>query len=323
MDARLLEMFLRVAEAGSINRAAGLLHVSQPALSRHIAALEHEMGTALFVRSQGGVHLTEPGRLLADRARPLLRQFAQLKEEVGDTAAGQLSIGIPPSWRRVFTTAFLQTLLAERPGIKLRVHEGVSHALRDLLLGGSLDLGMVPFDPGMATGLAQTPVVREPIIVVGPSRAGFRPDQPVALGRLADLALVLPARPNVLRQQVEQGLLRRQLTPRVVVETDNLLLCLDLARDGVGVTAVPACALSGTPGAADTQGLSWAPLRGLSLTWSMYENTVRSHALPVREARRHALQILRTTLADRQWFGAEAMPGLAPAAGVPPASAAP
>ena len=56
MDSKLLEYFLRIAELGSINKAAADLHLSQPALSRHVASLEHEMGTKLFNRTQGGVH---------------------------------------------------------------------------------------------------------------------------------------------------------------------------------------------------------------------------------------------------------------------------
>ena len=122
MDSRLLEYFLRVAELGSINKASADLQLSQPALSRHIAALEHELGTRLFTRTQGGVVLTEGGKLLADRARPLLRQFAMVKEQVGEMAAGQLSIGIPPSWQHVFTSPFVERMVAEVPGVTLRVH---------------------------------------------------------------------------------------------------------------------------------------------------------------------------------------------------------
>ncbi|MFA7625212.1 MAG: LysR family transcriptional regulator, partial [Pusillimonas sp.] len=92
MDSRVLECFLRVAELGSINRAAVDLNLSQPALSRQIAGLEHEMQVQLFIRSQGGVRLTEAGKLLSDRVRPLLRQFAVIKAQVGERAAGLLAI---------------------------------------------------------------------------------------------------------------------------------------------------------------------------------------------------------------------------------------
>src|SRR5690606_21931196 len=129
MHTRLLEYMLRVAELGSINKAALDLNLSQPTLSRHIAALEKLMGAALFVRSQGGVSLTEAGKLLADRARPLLRQFAVLKDQVGETASGQLAMGMPTSWQKVFTSRFASTMVRQHPEIKLRVHQGVSNTL--------------------------------------------------------------------------------------------------------------------------------------------------------------------------------------------------
>jgi len=64
VDSRLIEYFLRVAELGSINRAATDLRLSQPALSRHIALLEHQLRAKLFTRTRGGVQLTEAGTLL-------------------------------------------------------------------------------------------------------------------------------------------------------------------------------------------------------------------------------------------------------------------
>ena len=91
MESRLLEYMLRVAELGSISKAAVDLQLSQPALSRHIAVLEEEMRTKLFTRTQGGVIPTEAGKLLIERARPLLQQLSQLKEDLGDAAAGQQS----------------------------------------------------------------------------------------------------------------------------------------------------------------------------------------------------------------------------------------
>src|SRR6266576_3921569 len=115
MESRILEYYLRVAELGSINKAAADLHLSQPALSRHIAALEHEMGTQLFTRTQAGVVLTEGGKLLSDRARPLLRQFGIIKEQVASTAAGQVAIGIPPSWQQVFTSHLVVRMVDQFP----------------------------------------------------------------------------------------------------------------------------------------------------------------------------------------------------------------
>jgi LysR family nitrogen assimilation transcriptional regulator len=302
MDSRLLEYFLRVAELGSINKAAADLHLSQPALSRHIASLEHEMGTQLFTRTQGGVVLTDGGKLLGDRARPLLRQFAILKEQVGQVAAGHLAMGIPTSWQRVFTSPLVERMTEQFPAVTLRVHEGVSNVLRDYMFAGLLDLVIVPFATTPATGYRQTALVREPLVFVGSLESGLNPDEPCPVSRLDGVKLVLPSRPNVLRAQVEHTLARKGMTFRVAVETDTLTLCLDLARRGVGYTVVPACAVH-YHAAGET--VTWAPLRGMYMTWALCENQSRTHSLPVREGRRLIFETVAEAITSEIWFGAE------------------
>jgi LysR family transcriptional regulator, nitrogen assimilation regulatory protein len=303
LDSRLLEYFLRASELGSINRASADLHLSQPALSRHIAALEHEMGTQLFTRTQGGVVLTDSGKLLADRARPLLRQFAILKEQVGEMAAGHVAIGIPPSWQQVVTTELVERMTTRFPGVALRLHEGVSHLLRDHMFAGLLDLCVVPFATTPAAGYRQTALVREPLMLVGHADAGLSPEEPVAVSRLDGVKLVLPGRPNVLRAQVEHTLTRKGMSFRLAVETDTLTLCLDLARRSVGYTVVPACAVH-AHGFGDA--ISWAPVRGLTMTWALCENQARSHSSAVRESRQLIFETIACALRTGHWFGAEA-----------------
>tara|TARA_A100000171_G_scaffold27864_1_gene25925 strand:- start:33 stop:992 length:960 start_codon:yes stop_codon:yes gene_type:complete len=302
MEPRLLEYMLRVAELGSINKAATDLHVSQPALSRHIAALEKEMGTKLFQRSQGGVKLTDSGKLLADKARPLLRQLSIIKEQVGEMAAGQLAIGIPPSWNQVFTTGYISQLVQRHPDIKLRVHEGVSHILREQMLAGILDLCVIPFDFAPPTGFKQTPLAREPLVVVGGKHSGLSPDNPVPLNKLDGVKLVLPGRPNQLRVQIEHMLARKGFRFNGAVETDTLSLCLQLAKEGFGLTVVPACAVSTS---ILDQSIHWSPIKRLYLTWSLFENQSRSHSQAVREGKKLVFETIQNAMEKQNWYGLE------------------
>lgn len=314
MDSRLLEYFLRVAELGSINRAATDLQLSQPALSRHIASIEREMGAKLFNRTQGGVHLTDAGKLLSDRARPLLRQFTILREQVGEKAAGQLAIGIPPSWQQVFTSPFVRKLVGEYPEVKLRLYEGVSNVLREYLLSGLLDLCINPFDAAAASGFRQTALVREPLVLVGTAGYGLKAGEPVPVSRLNGMKLILPGRPNFIRAQVEHTLARKGMVFNVAVETDTLALCLELARQGLGLTVVPACALCALQArvARDNgeSSVSWAPIPGLFVTWALWENQARTHSQAVREGRSLLLATLANTLEGSDWFGVERVGGL-------------
>ncbi len=304
MDLILFEYFLRVAELGSINRAAADLNLSQPALSRHIARLEHELACELFVRSQGGVSLTDAGQLLADRARPLLRQFTVLKQQVGDKAAGQLSVGIPPSWQRIFTSAFVKNLATQYPGIALRIYEGVSNILRDNMMAGLLDLCIVPFDDSLTRGYRQTSLVREPLVLVCRKDVALRPDVPVSLAYIDGIKLILPARPNAIRIQLEHALTRKGMSFVLAVEPDTLGLCMDLTLQGLGSTVMPACALYQFPRANE---LSWAPIRGQVMTWALFENLSRSHSQAVREARRIVLSTIADSLSCNLWFGGESV----------------
>ncbi|MFK4486998.1 LysR family transcriptional regulator [Bradyrhizobium sp. USDA 336] len=302
VEVRLLELFLRVAELGSINKAAASVHLSQPALSRHIALLEHQMGNKLFIRTPGGVDLTEAGKMLSDRARPLLRQLTLLKEQVGEKASGQLAIGTPPAWQQVVTSPFVEKLAGRHPGITLRVYEGISNILREYMSARLLDIAIVPYDPSPTASYRKTPLVREPMVLVGRREDALHPEKPVALSRLDGLRLVLPGRPNVARIQIEHALERKGMQFRLAVETDTLSLCLDLARRGVGYAVVPASSVF-EHGLGDA--ISWGPIKGQFVTWALCENLDRTHSQAVREGRALLIKAVSDALELKVWARAE------------------
>lgn len=303
MDSRLIEYFLRVAELGSINKAATDLRLSQPALSRHIALLEHQVRAKLFTRTQGGVMVTEAGTLLLERARPILRQLTKLVEQVGDRAAGQLSIGMAPSWRYLFTSQYIPRLVAECPGVSLRIHEGASHELREVMHSGMLDLAIVPFEGSPPQGYVHTPLIREPLILVGKKDSGLHPDRPIALSKLDNLKLALPAKPNVIRSTIENSMSRRGFEFKTLFEIDAMHLSMELARQGVVDTVTPCCAVSGNPQWEES--VAWSPIRSAYMTWALCENTARSHSQAVREGQRLVVQLVDEIVESGIWLGAE------------------
>lgn len=305
MDSRLIDYFLRVAELGSINKAAADLRLSQPALSRHIALLEHQLRAKLFTRTRGGVQLTEAGTLLLERARPILRQLTSLIDQVGDRAAGQLSIGITPSWRDLFTSNLVERLVAEYPGVRLRVHEGVSHEIREAMHAGMLDLAIVPFEGSPPRGYVHTPLVREPLVLVGAKEEGLRPDKLVPLSRLDRRKLALAGKQNVIRSTIENAMARRKLAFDLLFELDAMHLSLELACKGIADTVTPCCAVSGS--AYWKERISWSPIRGAYLTWALCENAARSHSQAVREGQRVVRALVRDIVDSKIWLGAECL----------------
>src|SRR5260370_17597237 len=100
MELRSLAYFTRIAELGSITRAASHLRLAQPALTRHVQRLEEELGVALFTRANRGVRLTEAGEKLLESAMRILRDVERTRAEIPGREA-------PPS--SPFSPCFLPT----------------------------------------------------------------------------------------------------------------------------------------------------------------------------------------------------------------------
>ena len=155
MDLRILRYFLAVAEEGNITRASERLHVSQPALSTQLAALEDELGQKLFERGARGIELTEKGIALKRRADDLIdlaeRIEAEIKSGDSNELSGTISIGAgeTPAFRFVARAA--KELRRANPRLNFSVSSGNGEDILAHLLEGTLDLGVL-VGPGRYEG---------------------------------------------------------------------------------------------------------------------------------------------------------------------------
>ncbi|CAM5531253.1 HTH-type transcriptional regulator HdfR [Streptomyces antimycoticus] len=114
LDVRQLKALVTVAEVGSVTRAAELLHLVQPAVTRQIRTLEEELGVPLFERTRQGMRPTEAGAIMADRARRALNELERARAEVQPTpgvVTGIVTVGLLES-----TTDLLAEPLVSRSG---------------------------------------------------------------------------------------------------------------------------------------------------------------------------------------------------------------
>jgi LysR family hydrogen peroxide-inducible transcriptional activator len=153
MQMNQVRYFLAVCETLNFTRAAEKCHVSQPALTRGIQALEAEFGGFLFRRERGFTHLTDLGRLM----RPFLESILEQSKAAKSTARGFLRLEQAPVRLGVMCTigplrfmSFLNHFHAEHPGIELTIVEGTPESLGASLLRGAVDLAVMaqpkPFD---------------------------------------------------------------------------------------------------------------------------------------------------------------------------------
>ena len=244
VDIKQVEYFIQVAQTGSFSRAAELLGMTQPALSRQVRALEVELRETLLLRNGRGVVLTEPGRRLLDRGRQILQLVQATQHELGAMRGepqGQIVLGLPPSLARHITVALVERFQAEMPKARVAIVEGFSSHITEWLATGRVDLGLV-YNPEPQPHLEQEPVLREELCLIGPPGAPRRAEIPLAeVGRLP---LVLPQRGHSFRRLMEHEALLAGVKLQVAWEVSSVPTILDMVRRGHGFAALTASAVN-------------------------------------------------------------------------------
>jgi LysR family nitrogen assimilation transcriptional regulator len=239
MDLKKLKAFSAVAEFGSFSRAATVLGVTQPMLSRQVRALEDELGLELVYRNGRGIVLTEAGALLNDYAKGILNTISRAKSEIGALRAnprGNVVVGMPPSIGTVLTVPLIERFRGEYPSIQMRVIEGFSGHLLDWLMAGKIDVAVL-YNAPRTKSLLSEPLLQDELFLIGSvTDPSAPPPGPIPAERLAALPLILPSRPHGLRLLIDQVLAEAGITPNVELEIDALPATIKLAESGVGYT---------------------------------------------------------------------------------------
>ena len=148
MDLRKLQHAVLLAEERSFSRASGAAHLTQPALSRSIQALEQELGLTLFERSSTGVYPTAAGIEIISLARALLRDAAGLgrqAEMLRTGEAGNVRFGIGPMFA-VILTPLLSKAVARHPSLQLDIEIDAVHRLIEPLRSDRIDFCVAAID---------------------------------------------------------------------------------------------------------------------------------------------------------------------------------
>lgn len=301
MDLRLLEYFLRVAEFGSINRAAADLRLSQPSLSRKIAELENDIGAVLFARDTTGTRLTDAGLMLAARARPLLRDASLIREEIGRESAAMVSLAMPSSLNRLVTVPFVETIVRRHEKYSLHVYEGVLNALDAWMQRRLLDVAITAFQ-ARTQHFKLTPLIREPLMLVGAIDTRLSIDHPVAADYAVGHKLILPENANPVRRYLEQQLSRDRLSISTMLEVESISLCYELARAGLGFTMLP---YSSIYEYRRDDGVAMAFISNFNVTWAMAINQDRMHSPAVMQVAGELRRFAIERIADPIWKFAE------------------
>lgn len=146
MELRVLRYFLTVAREENITRAAGLLHISQPSLSRQLMQMEEELGVKLFRRSKHSVILTDEGRLLRRRAQEIVALADKAEKELAqgeETISGEIAIGCGETKNMAYLSQIMISFREQYPDVTFEVYTAVADDVKERLENGTLDFGLL------------------------------------------------------------------------------------------------------------------------------------------------------------------------------------
>lgn len=244
MNLRQALTFVTVAELGTVSKAALRLRIAQPALSRQIIDLEHELGLRLFDRVGRRLLLTGEGEQLIAGCRMLLNCASAVKEQAqllrhGDT--GVLKVAGSPQHIESVLSRFLHRYAERYPKVQVKMTEGTGSEILTLLERGEIHLGQnllhsVKLDErhfgSLPLGSVELLAVCHPALPLGPGRT-------VEVARLADFPLLLMESGFGFRRAFDAASRMAGLKPTILFESRSPHTLLALAETGHGVAVVP------------------------------------------------------------------------------------
>lgn len=252
MNLKQLEYFVQVAELGSFSKAAVVLDIAQPALSRQVRALETELREQLFVRNGRGVALTEPGRRLFDHSVGILQLVTRARDDLGqsrDALVGRVTIGLPPSMGRQLTLPLIDRFKRELPDARLAIVEGLSTHIVEWVTTGRVDVGLV-YNPEAQQGIEITPLLQEPLGLV--SRADVSAtSRPLPMAELANYPLIVPERVHAMRRLLETQAALAGVKLDIAWEVSSVPSIIDLVCAGYGHAVLTASGVAASARSAE------------------------------------------------------------------------
>jgi DNA-binding transcriptional LysR family regulator len=246
VDVRQLSALVAVAETGSVTRAAEVLHLVQPAVSRQIKLLEEELGAPLFERTRQGMKLTEDGQILLEHARRALSELERARGEIRPVSGelrGVVTLGLSPSFAEPIGEALVTRLAAEHPGVQLRLSIGYTKHLADWLDAADIDMAVI-YEVRPSSAVEVYPLLDESLWVVGPPGADLSPDRPVRFVDVHEQIRIQANPTHAMRNMLERVAAEQKIRLTIAVETNSMDVQQRLAAAGVGFTVLPSIAVA-------------------------------------------------------------------------------
>jgi len=243
MDDHKLRVFCTVAETKSFSKASEIIHLTQPAVSLQIQALEEIYGTRLLDRSNNTVVLTRAGTLLYKYAREILSLYSSVEKEIGEITGlvkGTLSLGASTTIANYLLPAVIVEFRERYPKIKVNLHVGNTKAVVDCLNSGNIDIGLVEGEVQRQKIIIEKLLTDELVLIMSPLHP-WADRKEISISELTEEPFIIREEGSGTRQMIEknlekQGLSLQDLTISLVLGSTEAIK--SAVEEGVGVSII-------------------------------------------------------------------------------------
>lgn len=240
-----LEVLVEVARLGSVGRAAQALHLTQPAATWRLQAIERELGVDLFDRTGRGMRLTDAGRLAlpyAERAVRATREMRSALDALQRGAAGRLEVGCSPAIGVYLLPDALVRFRAVQPEVEVAVRTGHSEEVLQLVLHGDVQLGLVRNlrHPEIAARL----LAEDDLVLAAHPAHPFARSGHATAAEVGREGLILFDRASSFYELTQTLFARAGVLPRIAMELDSAEGAKMMVAKGLGVALLPAMAIA-------------------------------------------------------------------------------
>lgn len=242
MDIRQIEYFVEVAKQLSFTKAAAVLHVSQPSISKAIQNFEAELGVPLFYRSSKQLELTDAGQAVLINSMQVLESFQNLRSELTDLMQlkkGQIRIGIPPIVGAEFFSRLISMYKEQNPYIEILLTEVGTKKIREEIETGELDIGLVCSVTSSNENLETICFLRDPLQLIIHESHPLASKSTVTLSDLKDEAFIIYRKDFILFDRIIEECSKFGFSPNIACETTQKDLFIEMVQARLGIALLP------------------------------------------------------------------------------------
>lgn len=240
MQLRSLEVFVTVVEKNGFTKAAEALYVGQPALSKTIQKMEHELNVTLFDRSSKKILLTDEGKVLYEKSKEILAKVNSIPDslhQLSEIISGEVRVGIPQIIGSVFFPKVAYTFLKKYPNVTLTTKEKGGVIIEKLVDQGELDIGFVVF-PASNTLESET-IYKDKFNVCVSANHPLANETEVCLEQLKNEKFILFDKSFALYHLINSYCFESGFSPNVAFQSTQWDLVLELVSAQLGIAIIP------------------------------------------------------------------------------------